>query len=467
METARSQAEAVRAGEVTARSLAETALAHIDADNATLNAFVVVDPEAALRSADAVDAKVAKGLDPGLLAGVPIGVKDLDRVAGMKTSYGSLVRKDDPPNDSDSIHVARLRGAGAVILGMTASPEFGTMGYTRSKAWGTTRNPWDTALTPGGSSGGSAAAVASGMLKMSTASDGGGSTRIPAAFSGLVGFKCSYGRVPNAGAQTSQTGVKGVLTTNVGDAARHLDVASGPNDRDRTSLPAPGFSYEAAIEELPVKGLRVAWSHDLGFAAVDPEVAACCEVAAERLVAESEMVFSDYKPKMVDAARTWSGVGAIDLWKHMEQGDWPERGDLLVPAVRKAYEITEKMSPPDYVKILAGRSAIELAVAEMFEEIDVLLTPATAVTAFIAEGPPPNEIDGQSVHPAGAVPFTMLANMAWNPAISVPAGMSDAGMPIGLQIMGRRHADDVVLRLARIFEQMAPWPATAPGWSGS
>src|SRR5438477_6277546 len=198
----------------------------------------------------------------------------------MPTSHGSLLYKGRPLVDEDSVHVARLRAAGAVPVGKTAAPEFGAIAYTSTPAWGTTRNPWNLERTPGGSSGGSAAAVAAGLVPFCTASDGGGSTRIPAAFTGLVGFKASYGRIPHPRAAPSQTTCLGALVTTVADAARHLDVACGPDDRDRASLPPPGVVYERAIEELDVAGLRAAWSPDLGLAVVEPGCTELTESAA-------------------------------------------------------------------------------------------------------------------------------------------------------------------------------------------
>jgi Asp-tRNA(Asn)/Glu-tRNA(Gln) amidotransferase A subunit family amidase len=191
-------AEAVRRGDLRAVDVLDEYLGAIDAGNERLNAFVHVDADLARRSAAAVDAAVARGEDPGPFAGVPIGVKDLEDCAGMPTSHGSLLFKDRPPVDRDSVHLSRLRSAGAVPVGKTAAPEFGITCFTSTKAWGTTRNPWDPSRTPGGSSGGSAAAVAAGLVPAATASDGGGSTRIPAAFSGLFGMKPSYGRIPLA-----------------------------------------------------------------------------------------------------------------------------------------------------------------------------------------------------------------------------------------------------------------------------
>ncbi len=275
-------AEAVRKGERKATEVLDQHAAAITAADEKLNAFVHLDLDRAREAAEQIDARRARGEDPGLLAGVPFGVKDLEDCAGMPTSYGSLLFKGRPPVAHDSVHVRRLRAAGAVPVGKTATPEFGTVCFTSTRAWGTTANPWNLDRTPGGSSGGSAAAVAAGLVPFCTASDGGGSTRIPASFTGLVGFKASYGRIPHPLAAPSQTTCLGALTTTVADAARHLDVAAGPDDRDRTSLPPPGVVYERAIEELDVAGLRAAWSPDLGFAVVEPEVSRADRVGGPR-----------------------------------------------------------------------------------------------------------------------------------------------------------------------------------------
>ncbi len=463
LDTAITQAEAVRRGEVSARQLAEAALARIEASDAELGAAVAVVPEVTLAAADAVDAAVAAGEDPGPLAGVPFGVKDLDTCAGFPTTEGSLWFVDRPPSTADSIHVARLRAAGAVPVAMTAAPEFGTVAFTSTKAHGTTRNPWDLERTPGGSSGGSAAMVAAGLTAMATASDGGGSTRIPASFSGLVGHKPSFGRIPSEHATTSQTAVKGVLTTTVADTARALDVTAGPDDRDRTSLPATGISFERAIEELDVSDLRIGWSGDLGFAVVDPEVSALTRAAAERLAAAAGVELFDATVDLGDPTRAWMTSSAIDQWLHVDR-DHESRLDELMPSVRRGYDQTLDWPGRRYVKVLRDRTELEARVARVYEEVDVLCTPATAVVAFAAAGPPPGVIDGQEVHAGMSVPFTMVANLCWNPACSVPAGLTAAGLPIGLQVMGRRHDDATVLRLARLAEQTWGWPRTAPGW---
>ena len=465
MRTVTETADAIRRGELKAVEVLDECLAAIESRNGPLNAFVHLDPDLARAAADRVDEAVARGDDPGPLAGVPFGVKDLEDCAGMPTSHGSLLYKGRPPVEEDSVHVARLRAAGAVPVGKTAAPEFGTVAFTHTKAWGTTRNPWNVERTPGGSSGGSAAAVAAGLVPFCTASDGGGSTRIPAAFTGLVGFKASYGRIPHPRAATSQTTSLGALTTTVADAARHLDVSAGPDDRDRLSLPAPGVSYERAIEELDVAGLRAAWSPDLGFAAVDPEVRELTESAATALIDEAGLERVDRAVALTDPVRTWLSAGAVDMWLSLEEDMWPARASELMGFVRKPYEQTEDYPVRKFARSYRWRHQLEEEVAAVFADVDVLICPSTAVPAFGAAGPMPLVIDGRDVAPAMAVPFTMLANLCWNPAISLPAGLNSEGLPVGVQVIGRRHADEVVLRLARLYEQARPWPRLAVSYS--
>lgn len=455
-------AEAVRRGDRPAVSVTEDALGRVAADDA-LNAFVAVDADLALAAARRVDDAVARGEDPGPLAGVPFGVKDLEDCAGLTTSHGSLLHRDGPPAAADSIQVARLRAAGAVPIGKTAAPEFGTLNFTKSKAFGVTRNPWDTSRTPGGSSGGSAAAVADGLVPFATASDGGGSTRIPAAFSGLVGHKCSYGRIPGPGPDGSLTAVAGAVTTTVRDAARHLDVTSGPDARDRRSLPSPGGRYEDVIETLDMAGLRARWSTDLGFAVVDPEVADLARAAAEHLVAAAGLAADEEPVVLTDPVRTWLSSGSLDLWFSVTDEEYATRADDLTAYSRMALDAVVTSTTRKVARAQQRRHQLELDAAAVFAEVDVVLTPTTAVAAFAAEGPPPAEIAGVEVGAAMATPFTMLANLCWNPSISVPAGLTSEGLPVGLQITARLHRDDVCLRLARIFEQARPWPRFAPG----
>jgi len=454
-------AEAVRSGRLKAAEALDECLAAIEAANPTLNAFVHIDAEAAHAAAAAVDAMVAGGRDPGPLAGVPIGVKDLEDCAGMPTSHGSLLYKGAPPVAADSVHLARLRAAGAVPVGKTAAPEFGIVAFTATRAWGVTRNPWNPERTPGGSSGGSASAVAAGMVPLCTASDGGGSTRIPASFCGLVGLKPSFGRIPHPGNQPSTTTVFGALVTTVADAARHLDVAAGPHDSDRASLPPSGVCYARAIESLDVAGLRAVWSVDLGYATVDPEVATIAEDAARALVAAADLRAMTTKVAVGNPVDLWLAAGVMDLYENLTPGMWPERREELEPFTAFSLQMCDELKAPQIARIWQRRQRLDDDLAAVFSRVDVLLTPTTAVPAFAAEGPMPFEINGTSVHPAMNAPFTMLGNMGWHPAISVPAGLTSAGLPVGLQIMCPRHADEVALRLARIFEQARPWPRVA------
>ncbi len=455
-------AAAVRGGERSAREVVDECLDRIAVGNEALNAFVHVDADLAREAAAVVDRKVAAGEDPGPFAGVPFGVKDLEDCAGMPTSHGSIPFTGRGPVAADSVHVARLRAAGAVPVGKTAAPEFGTLNFTKTKAWGVTRSPWGEDRTPGGSSGGSAAAVAAGLVPVATASDGGGSTRIPAAFSGLVGMKPSHGRIAHPGAQDSQTSVYGLLTTTVAESARHLDVTAGPDDRDRLSLPPPTVGYEAAIETLDVAGLRARWSPDLDIARVDPEVLDRAEGAARQLAAAAGLQLDEGPVHLPDAVKVWLSSGAMDLWLDLEPGMWPAVADDLTAYSRQSLEATEDWTIPRFANVKRRREALTEQLAALFEEVDLLLTPTTAVPAFAAGGPPVATVDGEEVVGAMVTPFTMLANLCWNPAISVPAGLTSEGLPVGLQIVARRHHDEVPLRLARILEQERPWPRHAP-----
>lgn len=459
-------ADAIRDGRLSALGLVEECLARIDARNDELNAFVYVDPDGARRAGEAVDASVARGEAEllGPLAGVPFGVKDLEDCAGMPTSHGSLLYKGEGPVRDDSEHVARLRRAGAIPLGKTAAPEFGTLQYTHTTAWGTTRNPWNPERTPGGSSGGTAAAVAAGIMPFGTASDGGGSTRIPAGFSGLVGLKPSHGRIPHPDDDPSQTACYGALVTTVTDCARHLDVTAGPHDTDRLSLPAAPVRYEDAIDTLDVSGLRVGWSPDLGFAPVDPEVAELSRAAAHDAATAAGVELVDIDVQLTDPVATWLSAGAMSLWLGIDEArHWPERAGDLTPFVRMGLELTQDRPLRTLVKGYRRRLRLQEDMAELFSQVDVLMTPTAAVPAFRAEGPPPTEIAGVEVNAAMSVPFTMLANLCWNPAVSVPAGLTADGLPVGLQVIGRRHHDEVPLRFARLLEIERPWPLHAPG----
>jgi Asp-tRNA(Asn)/Glu-tRNA(Gln) amidotransferase A subunit family amidase len=301
------------------------------------------------------------------------------------------------------------------------------------------------------------------MVPFCTASDGGGSTRTPASFCGLVGLKPSFGRIPAYDiARYAQTGVRGALTTTVSDTARLLDVMVGPSRDDRTSLPAPGIRYEDVTETLDVRGLRVAWSADLGFAVVDPEVVALYEQAADALIDAAELRRVDRAVGWPDPVRIWTKLEGVDRWIELPDGLYPDRADELDQLARPGWDSAARATLPKFGRVLTDRKQLESEIAAVFDDVDVLITPATATPAFAAEGPMPTEICGRRVHAGMTVIFPMFANIWGSPAICVPAGRTRDGLPVGLQIMADRHRDDVCLRLARILEQAQPWPRHAP-----
>src|SRR4051812_24520049 len=352
-------ADSVRRGERKAVEVLDEYLGRIAEGNERLNAFVHLDSDLAHAAAAKVDEAVARGEDPGPLAGVPFGVKDLEHCEGMPTSFGSVPFSGRGPEARDDLNVARLRAAGAVPVGKTASPEFGTLNFTKTKVFGITRNPWDVTKTPGGSSGGTSAAVAAGIIPFGTASDGGGSIRIPASFTGLVGHKASHGRIPHPGPTSNQTSVGGSLTTTVADTARILDVLAGPDDRDRVSLPPPSVRYEDAIESTDVRGLRARWSLDFGFAVVDPEVAELTEAAARSLAADAGLDLDEAPVVLTDPVRAWLTTGAISLWLDIEPDMWPACADDFTLYVRRSLESTENTTLQKYVRSVRAREQLE------------------------------------------------------------------------------------------------------------
>ncbi len=455
-------ADAVRNGEVSAREVVQSSLDRVRACQESLNAFVHVDVDGALAAADAIDRARTSGERMGALAGIPFGVKDLEDCVGMPTTRGSRWYADAAPATRDDIHVERFRAAGAIPIGKTAAPEFGAFGYTASPLHGVTRNPWDTDRTPGGSSGGTAASVSVGAIPFGTASDGGGSIRGPAASCGLPGLKPTYGRVPTFGVtRHAGNAVNFALATSVADTALLFDVAVGPDMRDRTSLPAPGFSYVDTTEQLDVAGLRSAWSADLGFVATDPEVVAITERAATTLVETAGLVDTGVDVTIDDFIRIYAFMEAADQFVDVPD-DWEGRLDELDPLVRGGWERNRAVTLPQFAKIEKARRGLELQVAGLFEHIDVLLTPTNPCPPFAAEGPMPTEIGGRPCHAGSAALLTMLANVVNLPSITVPAGRTADGLPVGLMITTARHREDQCLRLARIFEQASPWPLHAP-----
>jgi len=446
-------ADLVRSGQVSAQDTVARALTAIEETNGALNAFSHVDGERAMDWALDVDRVVARGGDPGALAGVPMGVKELQPVQGWAFAMGSTLHAGRIADHTCTL-VSRAVAAGAVPIGVTASPEFGRASYTASVLHGITRNPWNTDLTPGGSSGGSAAAVASGMVAVATGTDGAGSLRIPASYCGLVGFKATYGVVPRGPRHrgVADNDHYGVLTRTVADTARVLDSICGIDHHDRASLPAPAQSFEKNLYTTDLSTLRVAFTATLGDAPCDPEVAAAAEAAAQKFIEATGARRVSAAAIRIDAAcsTAFRTLSAPDV--HAQVGSPVDLGNVH-PAVRRYFEAAAELDATTLLDAHEARARLVAGMASAFEAFDLLLTPATTVPSFAAEGPMPTEIDGRPVDHWGALAVTYPFNLTGQPAISVPAALV-GGAPMGLQIVGRRHADATVLAAAAAFERI-------------
>lgn len=453
-------ARAVHRREVSPVELVRTSLDRIAALNPRLNAFVALRADAALAEATALERRIVAKEDVGPLAGLPVGVKDLEDVADLPTTFGSVPFKDWRPG-ADSVQVARLKRAGAIVVGKTNTPEFGYTGLTKNLLFGVSRNPWDLERTPGGSSGGSAAAIASGMVPLVTASDGGGSVRIPACYVGAFGLKPSFGRVP-VGARDPgnmlpwvDTVCYGPITRTVRDAALFLDAVAGPDPSDPDSLPAPGISYEATLERMPAR-LKIAVSKTLGYGLVQHDVWREVESAVQvfRDLGHEVELIDDTLP---DLGIEWALVCAAETYALLapeieaHQGEW---GRSFLEGLERGREVT----PTFMGKAQRKRALLNEALARIFARYALLLTPTLPTDAFGAAGPFPRAIDGVPIATAlGAVAFTYPFNFSGHPAGTVRAGFTDSGLPAGLQIVAPRHRDDLVLQAAYAYEQAAPW----------
>ena len=420
-------------------------------------AFCLVDEEQALTSARASEARWQRGEPCGQLDGVPTTLKDMVLTRGWPTLRGSQAVDPEGPWDEDAPAAARLREHGAVLIGKTTMPEFGWKAVTDCALTGVTRNPWALDRTPGGSSGGAAAACALGMGALHVGSDGGGSIRIPASFTGIFGLKPSYGRVPAfpLGPYGTLSHV-GPLTRTVADAALMLNVLALPDPRDWQALPYDGHDYAADLD-LGVRGLRIAFSPTLGYARVDPEVAALVAQAAavfQELGAVVEQVDPGFEDTR-EVFRTHWYAGVASLLRNLTG----EQRAMIDPTLREIAEEGARIGLMDYLAAAGRRNVVGIHMRTFHERYDLLLTPAAPIVAFAAgqEVPEPRE---------GArwfdwAPFSNPFNLTQQPAASVPCGLSEAGLPVGLQIVGPMHADALVLRAAYAFEAARPWSLPA------
>jgi aspartyl-tRNA(Asn)/glutamyl-tRNA(Gln) amidotransferase subunit A len=442
-----------RRGELSPVEATRAVLERIRRFDPAVNAFCLVDEERALAAARASEARWHKGAPAGLVDGVPTTIKDVVLTKDWPTLRGSLAVAREQPWSEDAPATARLREQGAVLLGKTTTPEFGWKAVTDCALSGITRNPWDVGRTPGGSSGGAAAAAALGMGALHVGSDGGGSIRIPAGFTGIFGHKPSFGRVPAHPLSPFGTIAHvGPMTRTVADAALMLNVLALPDARDWFALPYDGRDYRIGLED-GVRALRIAFSPSLGFARVEPEVA--------ELVASAAAVFEEQgahveeaDPGFTDPYETFTRhwyAGAASLVDAFPAEDRARMDPGLLEIAAEGGRLTLE----DYMGAIKARAALGQQMRLFHERYDLLLTPTLPIPAFEA---------GREV-PEGSgmrrwiewAPFSNPFNLTQQPAASVPCGLTRAGLPVGLQIVGPMHDDALVLRAARAFEAARPW----------
>lgn len=451
----------IRKKDLSPVELMEATLERIETINSIINAFVSIRAEEAMEEARAMTEQIAEGREIGPLAGIPIGVKDLEDVRGMVTSFGSVPYKNNVAQ-GDSIQVARLKAAGAIVVGKTNTPEFGFTGFTKNLLYGVTRNPWNTERTPGGSSGGSAAAVTSGMVPVATGSDAGGSIRIPASYSGCFGLKTSFGRIPRGPLPllpAHPLWCMGPLTRTVEDAALYLDCAAGYHPSDPESLPPPEASFLRRLKNMPIT-LRIAFSPTLGYARVQKEVMALIEGAMKCFEDMGHRV-ELWDEAIPDVGDTWSNLMNLDLYCTLHQM-LEENRERMGKTLVMAMDQVKSFSLKDHIDAQKVRTELNRIMGELFGKFDLLLTPTMPTEAFAAKGPPPGEIDGHSIPLLGAVAFTYPFNLSGHPAASVPAGFTKSGLPAGMQIIGPHHHDELVLQASYAYEQMRPWNECRP-----
>lgn len=442
------------AGRASPAEALQAVMARVARCEPAINAFCWLDPDAAAADAAASAARWQRGAPLGPLDGVPVSIKDLILTRGWPTRRGSRTVDAAGPWPEDAPVTARLREAGAVIFGKTTTPEFGCKGETNSPLTGATRNPWNLARTPGGSSGGAAAAVAVGAGPLAIGTDGAGSIRIPAAFCGVFGFKPSFGRVPAWPLSPfGSVAHLGPITRSVRDAALLFDAIKRPDARDWTALP-PDASDTLATLDQGVRGLRVAWSPALGHARVHPEVAALAAAAVQRLAdlgAHVEAVDPGFEDPLEITTGLWF-AGAWTVWNTLT----PAQQALADPDFAAQAALGARLSLLDVQRLHLRRGALGSHMRQFMQRWDLLATPAVAVPAFEARAPGSVPMDPASM--LGWTPFSYPFNLTQQPACTLPCGLTAEGLPAGLQLVGPMFADGLVLRAAQAFERACPAP---------
>jgi aspartyl-tRNA(Asn)/glutamyl-tRNA(Gln) amidotransferase subunit A len=440
-------------------AVAEETLRRLETFEGAVNAFVLYDPDSALAMARESEARWAKGAPLGILDGVPVAIKDTQLTRGWPRRVGSLTIEADQDWPEDAPSTARLRAAGAVFFGKTTTPEFGWKPVTDSPLTGITRNPWDLARTPGGSSGGSAVAVLCGICPLAVGTDAGGSIRIPAAFSGVFGLKPTFGKVamypPSAFGDVSHGGP---MTRTVADAALMLDAMKGPDPRDWFSLPDDGIAYRERVREGSLRGKRVALSPTLGYHEPAPAVRAAVEGAA-RVFAELGAIVEPADPFAESPWPIFQVLAGVGMWSLLRAMP-PEKVPLMDPGLVALCRSGEAITQVQFADAISRRIALGVALNRFFERYDLILSPTMPITAAFAE--PRGDGSPDATNWADWLTYTWAFNLTKNPSASIPCGES-AGLPIGLMVTGRLHDDLGVLQACHAYEEAAgaAWPSPA------
>lgn len=437
--------------------------ARIKALNPTINAYVTLVEEDAARAAKQATRGLGKGKSLKPLHGIPVSIKDVTVTKGIRTTWGSEIYKDFVPAE-DAVVVERLKAAGAIVIGKTNTPEFAAGGHTFNSLFGPTRNPWNTALSAGGSSGGAAAALAAGMGPIAQGSDLGGSLRTPAAFCGVVGFRGSIGLIPSSPSQLAWNtlSVQGPMARTVGDTALMLSTIAGSDDRDPLSFAVDTQAYLKAVQKPSIKGWRVAWTPDLnGLLPVEPEIVAVAETATQtfrKLGAKVAGGCPDFAG-FVDIIMGTRGIGMVA--QHADK--LPRWRSVMQEGLVWNIEQGLALTPRDVARAHLQHTQLWNRVHRFMQDYDLLILPASGALPFPVELPYPPSIAGKAMQNYMEFFYlTYAISLTGLPAIAIPCGFTKSGLPVGLQIVGRRRQEAAVLRAAAAFERAAPWADKRP-----
>ena len=450
----------VQTKQMSAKEITQSALDNIQKYDGELNSFCSVNPEDALLQAEHIDSLISKGERVGKLAGIPIGVKDLEDAKGFITTFGSELHANDPVAMEDSILVKRMRNQGCVILGKTNTPEFGHKGKTDNVPFGITKNPWNLEYSPGGSSGGTSAALASGMIPLGTGSDGGGSIRIPAALGGLAGIKTSQGRIPIGGDKPPGSGlltVKGPMANTTEDNALALDATVGPDPTDIFSLEEENLNWsESLVDDLPKTAI---WSPTMGFSNVDKEILSACEKAIHLLADSGVEIIEKKTIWEKNPVDDWMIFWACACARRQQHLIGTEDFEKIDPLLRLFIEMGTSMDGASYASSIDACHKLGFQLNNFFEESPLIITPATCGHAPFLEGD--GFVNGEQT--PSWVDFTMGINMTRNPAGVVPISLLESGLPASLQIIGAQRQDLTVLKAMYSFEKVFEFSDRASG----